>query len=155
MQPNNLNLKNINPKNGDKYSPNLFKFLTSNRRKVAATYGRVYRDKQGVLWLGFRDEEDWFMGARLMAVLCNGRKEETFAHPPAMGRALVEVRGFWGRYVRDGRCAIDKAHDMDFMGDKRRWSIKGNFRSCQWCGRIRQKKERFVKRVASERWVTA
>jgi len=154
MQPNNLDLKSINPKNGDKYSPNLFKFLTSNRREIAATYGQVYRDKQGVLWLGFRDEEEWFMGARLMAVLCSGRRADTFAYPPSMGRALVEVKGFWARYVADGRCAIDKAHDMYFVNDNARWSVKGNVRTCLWCGLVKQKKVRFVKKVTSHQWVT-
>jgi hypothetical protein len=154
MKPNNIDLNSINPKNGDKYSPNLFKLLTNKRREIAATYGQVYRDKQGVLWLGYRDEEDWFMGARLIAVLCNGRKTDTFAHPPAMGRALVAVKDFWKRYVADGRCAIDKAHDMWFVGDASRWQVKGKLRTCLWCGRVQQKKVRFVKKVTSEQWVT-
>ncbi len=88
MQTNNLDIKAISPKNGDKYSPNLYKFLTSSRREITAMYGQVYRDKQGILWLGHRDEDGWFMGARLIAVLCQGRRVGTFAHPPLMGMAL-------------------------------------------------------------------
>jgi len=124
MTPNNLDLKLINPKNGDKYSPNLYKFLTSNRHSIAAIYALIYRDSQGVLWLGYRDEEGWFMGVRLMAALCSGRRADTFAYPPKFGQTLVEVKGFWMRYIRDGRCAIDKAHDMYFVGDKTRWEVK-------------------------------
>jgi hypothetical protein len=153
MQPNGLDIKAINPKNGQKYSPNLYKFMTDPQRRGSATYTMIYRDHQGVLWLGIRDEEGWFHGARLIAVLCSGRKETVFAHPPVFGKALTEVKGFWKRYVSDGRCEIDKAHDMYFVGDKDRWSVKGDHRTCTWCGKVRQKKERYVEKVRKERWV--
>ena len=153
MQPNNLDTKAINPRNGDKYSPNLYKFMTQKDHAITSTCANVYRDKQGALWLGYRDEEGWFMGARLIAVLCNGRKAVVFAHPPKMGSALVEVRGFWQRYIADGRCAIDKAHDMYFVGDKTRWEVKGNHRSCLWCGKVQQQKKIRVTKVRTEEWV--
>ncbi len=155
MKPNGLDIKAINPKNAKKYSPNLFKFMTNPNKKIIAEYAAVYSDKQGVLWLGYRDEDSWFMGARLMAVLCNGRRCDVFAYPPVMGSKLVEVAGFWKRYVADGRCAIDKAHDMYFMNDQDRWTMKGNRRSCNWCGKVHQKKVRFVKKIKCERWVAA
>lgn len=153
MKPNGLEIKAINPKNGDKFSPNLFKFLSSRRRKFMAEYAGVFKDDRGWLWLGSRDE-GWFHGARLLGVLCNGRKEQTFAYPHLAHR-LTEVPDFWVRYVRDGRCAIDISHDMYFLNDDNRWKVEGDHRTCRWCGRVRQRLERYVEKVDRERWVAA
>lgn len=152
MKPNELDIKAIHPLKGAKFSPNLFKFLASRRQKVLARYARVYRDREGVLWLGYLD--DYFLiGARLMQVLCNGSKAETFAF--ANLGPLSEVDGFWALYQEHGRCAIDPDHQMFFIGDDTRWSISGERRSCLWCGNAHQSRERWVEKVPRSRWVPA
>jgi hypothetical protein len=153
MQPNGLDIKSIHPKNGDKYSPNLHKYLMGKRRSIAAIYATVYQDRNGSIWLGYRDEENWFMGARLITVLCSGSRTDTLAYPPSFGRGLIEVKGFWKQYVAHGRCAIDKEHDMFFIGDDNRWDVTGNRRHCKWCGKMHQERKSITETKVKEIWV--
>lgn len=150
MKQNDLDLTEIHPSNGGKYSPNLHKFLSSRNHRIARTYAHVYRDKDGVLWLGYLDE-GFLMGARLMQVLCNGSKTPTFAFGN-LG-PLVEVEGFWPRYVEQGRCAIDTEHQMYFVGDDTRWAGDEEQRTCLWCGCSHQHRERWIEPVQRDRWV--
>lgn len=152
MQPNDLNIDAIHPRNGAKFSPNLHEFLSCRRERLAVRYARVYIDKDGVLWLGYLDE-GYLIGARLMQILCNGRKTETFAFGN-LGR-LIEVPEFWQRYMEVGRCAIDTQHQMFFVGDDTRWSVAGDVRKCLWCGNATQRRERYTRRTSHERWVSA
>jgi hypothetical protein len=94
----------VDPRNGAKYSPNLHRWLTMRNKKHHAWTSRVYRDEAGTLWIGMLDLGD-LIGARLMNVLCYGRKAESCCWVNLRG--LVEVADFWPRYVADGRCAID------------------------------------------------
>lgn len=67
---------------------------------------RVYKDTDNVLWIG------------LLGVLCNGASENSFAwNKPA---DLVEIAGFWERYTKDGRCAIDVDHQISFASEESR-----------------------------------
>lgn len=150
MEPTNLDLASIHPRNGAKFSPNLHLFLSTHRNRGIGMYGRAYRDKDGVLWIGYLDD-DYLIGARLMQVLCNGSKTQTFAFTN-LG-PLIEVEGFWEQYQAHGRCAIDPNHEMYFVGDDTRWTGDANHRACLWCGKASQKREHWVEEVRRERWV--
>lgn len=151
MKPNMLDLSAIHPRRGDKYSPNLHKFMALRSHTLFGRYGRIYRDQDDVLWLGFIHDGD-FIGARLVAVLCNGAKEQTGCYSPSR-LGLNEVADFWQRYQADGRCAIDTAHTMHFIGDESRWEGDEEHRTCKWCGKASQRRERWQELVDRNRWV--
>lgn len=109
MPGNGLELGSIDPKQHDRFSPNLFKFLKA--RSVFARLGQVYRDQDGVLWLGFEDSP-FFVGVRLMEILCQGTKAQTAAYPNFW--PLDRVENFWPEYLEVGRCAIDPMHKEHF-----------------------------------------
>lgn len=145
-------LKAINPSNGSKFSPNLYKFLSSKRQQASLRLQRVYVDQDKHLWLGYFDD-DLFIGARLMQVLCNGAKTQTLAY--VRMKELVEVPDFWAKYQAVGRCAIDPEHRMYFVGDEMRWSVQGDHRSCLWCGHGHQRQVQQVTEQVRSKWVPA
>lgn len=149
LNGNGLDVAAVHPRNGTRYSPNLFSWLTMRSRKHHAWTSRVYRDKDGTLWIGRLDQGDLF-GARLMNVLCNGSKAESGCWINQQG--LVEVADFWPRYMRDGRCAIDTEHTQYFIGDDTRWAVDGDTRTCLWCGKARQVLARWTEVVARQEW---
>lgn len=152
--PNGLNLADIAPARGAKYSPNLHAFLSSRSGRSIARFGRVYADKTGSLWLGFFDDTASFIGAKLSQVLCYGAKADSFSYCGM--RELREVEGFWTAYVQDGRCAIDREHKTYFLGDDTRWQTHGQERSCLWCGKHSQVLKRWTEtvQVEKEQWVS-
>jgi hypothetical protein len=149
LQPNGLDVRAVDPRNGAKYSPNLHRWLTMRSKKHHAWTSRVYRNESGMLWIGMMDLGD-LIGARLMNVLCYGTKAESFCYVGMRG--LVEVADFWPRYVADGRCAIDTAHREYFIGDDTRWTQDGDTRACLWCGKTRQVLERWTESVERQEW---
>ncbi len=151
LELTHLTLKSIDPNLGARFSPNLYAFLKSRRNATMLRYGRVYRDHEGALWLGYPDE-DFFIGARLIAVLCNGARTQTAAHVRVV-KGLTEVEGFWNNYRRHGRCAVDPAHQMHFVGSDTRWSTNGDERSCQWCHKVTQRMRRWTEAVERTEWV--
>ncbi|MEJ6003708.1 hypothetical protein [Paucibacter soli] len=151
LQNNDLDLAAIDPRRGAKYSPNLHAFLKRGRNAVQQRLARVYKDPEGVLWLGYPDDE-FFIGARLMSILCNGAKTETFAHTRLV-QSLTEVEDFWLSYVVNGRCAIDPAHTQSFIGDDSRWSVDGEQRTCNWCSGATQRMKRWTEVTEKSGWV--
>lgn len=151
MKRNNLNIDSIHPKNGEKFSPNLHRFM-KNKGAALASVQLVYEDLDGILWIGYCDDH-FFNGTRLVSVLCD-HKAQTFAH---IGKAqtLTEVSDFWERYLRDGRCAIDQNHSMYFLNDSSRWKTNGDIRSCQWCGHHVQVKLTWKETTDHSAWVAA
>lgn len=159
---NGLDVTQIAPDCGEKFSPNLYRWLTSRRDTTCADAligsssrilaSRVYQDPSGTLWIGalFHDRE--LIGSRLMSVLCNGASESTAAWQNV---DAVEVPDFWARYMKDGWCAIDVDHTMSFIGDLSRWRVSGDSRSCQWFGNVSQVLKRWTKTVQCEEWVNA
>lgn len=139
-------LSDINPKKTQAFSPNLYLWLRKNRlmRKLADRY-----DVDGVEYLGFLDEGGFLIGSKLWAVLCKGSAEKVWAFP-AMSKVAIR-RPLWEDYLNRGRCAIDPAHEMHFLGD--RFSITGDTRVCQWCGCIQQR-ETYEVVTTRERWAT-
>lgn len=151
VEYNGLDLPSVHPRNGAKYSPNLYKWLTNRNKKHRAWTSRVYRDADGTLWIGMLDRGDLF-GAKLYGVLCNGSKEGCACWVNLRG--LVEVPDFWRRYVSEGRCAIDPEHKTHFIGDGSRWTQDGDTRACLWCGKAQQTLTRWTEAVQRQEWRT-
>lgn len=149
LQPNGLDVRAVDPRNGAKYSPNLHRWLTMRNKKHHAWTSRVYRDEAGTLWIGMLDLGD-LIGARLLNVLCYGTKAESCCWVNLRG--LVEVADFWPRYVAEGRCAIDPEHARHFVGDDTRWTQEGNTRACLWCGKAQQVLVRWTETVERQQW---
>jgi hypothetical protein len=150
-----VDLKAIAPASGPQFSPNLFKWLKASERRLRFT--RVYVDQDGGLWIGELDDDcgdgPWLHGTRLMSVLCGGVKAERMAYcVPANFRSLTEVPDFWSRYAQQGRCAIDTKHDQFFVGDEARWDMRGDHRSCLWCGQVTQTLKRWTEAVERSQW---
>lgn len=152
---NDLCFKQIDPKNGLKYSPNLFKWLKNRDHKSRAWLIRVYREKCGTLWIGHIDTDlSFFSGTRLMSVLCEGGRAGSYAIGGELPGRLSEVTDFWERYMQDGRCAIDTDHIMSFVGDISRWLTDGDIRTCCWCGKVSQKLIKYTMTTECTKWVT-
>jgi hypothetical protein len=149
LQPNGLDVRAVDPRNGGKYSPNLHKWLTMRSRKHHAWTSRVYRDSDGVMFIGMMDNGD-LIGARLMNVLCYGTKAESYCYTKTGG--MFEVADFWPRYMVDGRCAIDTEHRACFVGDDTRWTQDGDTRACLWCGKVQQVLMRWTETVERKEW---
>ena len=132
-------LAKLHPKHGEKYSANLYRFLSANR--AYAEHGRAYVDADGVMMLGINDD-GWFHGTRMMRILCVGKKAECYAYSPGHIKGLREVVGFWDEYLRIGRCAIDAAHTIAFLNADSRFVEDGDARACTWCGH-QQRRERY------------
>ena len=56
MQENGLDVQAINPRNGEKYSLNLYQWLSKRDDKMRAWASRVYRDADGSLFVGWPSE---------------------------------------------------------------------------------------------------
>lgn len=134
---------------GSKYSPNLKRWC----RKQAAHDNRVYRGKDGALWIGWIDDGLWFIGSRFWRVMCLGAKAEVgcWTFPVS---DLTEVKGFWGEYARIGRCAIDKDHERHFVEGAGRWTEDGDVRTCKWCGHT-QNRRTWTESVVRQKWESA
>lgn len=150
-----IDIAKIDPKNGNKFSPNLFKFIKSK-----TYYGlyKVYKDNKGVLYIGVVDNDYgdgfWFAGALLMQVLCLGRGATTYARAVSYkDNNFMEVAGFWDEYYKNGRCAIDGGHARSFIGDDDRWNKSGDKRECVWCGNFSQVLRRWTVEVEKSEWV--
>lgn len=147
--PNGLDLSLIAPERGAKYSPNLYRWLSSKRNSSRSWNSRVYCDTSGEMWIGLLDGRELF-GSKLISVLCNGAIEDTAAW---QNIDVVEISDFWALYVADGRCAIDPMHCIFFTDDATRWSVSGDTRACQWCGKASQTMKRWTESVQREQWV--
>lgn len=156
-------LNAINPKNGDKYSPNIFKWVKRATKDNPLFYKEenlvAYRDKEGCVHIGFasadKREKNWISGRQLEEVLGSGGY--LVSRPPfAMNiAAMLMLANFWSEYIKRGRCAIDKDHVRRFIGDENRWHTKGNTRTCQWCGKAKQKLVKRKEVIIREDWVSA
>ena len=143
-----LDIAAVNPKNGAKFSPNLYQWMTKRENSSLRQNARAYKDKDGVVFIGTADD-GWLHGSRLMRILCVGRKAERFAF--YLGE-MVEIVDFWERYAAVGRCAIDQAHAMHFTGEETRWKTEGDTRHCQWCSNHSQTLRRWIEPVERQRW---
>lgn len=142
-----INLDNINPQNGSKYSPNLYKWLSNRRETARKTFG-VYSLK-GELYIGHIRRNGEFIGARLSSVMRIGNKADfgTFGL-----LAITRVSDFWQNYERLGRCIFDPEHRKSFIGDEDRWQKGEMSRSCSWCGECVQGLHRWEEVVERSEW---
>ncbi|WP_371436269.1 hypothetical protein [Polaromonas sp.] len=143
-----LNL--IEPTLSAKYSPNLYEWMKRQSSKRALPLPNVYRGHDGVDWIGWMDGP-YFIGARVMAVLCHGAKQGTAAY----GMTLTQIPGFWETYVQTGRCAIDPEHQANFIADEGRWSSNGERRTCNWCGGFSQTLRKWTATEERSEWVSS
>jgi hypothetical protein len=95
-----LDVQAINPRNGEKYSLNLYQWLTKRDDKMRAWASRVYREADGSLFVGWPSESypGEFIGARMGDILCYGRKSECFCW---LSLVLEEIPGFWTPYNKN------------------------------------------------------
>lgn len=162
--PAPFDIATIKPPHGQmdgsgKFSPNLYRWMKDRWASRFSGHGleqhpSVFRGNAGVLWIGHRDEGGWFHGTRLIQVCSFGTAAQIFAYAPPQTRSFHELKGFWDRYRKIGRCAIDPSHDRWWADNEGRWAVKGNTRHCTWCGKHRQRKRvrTIVKRERVERW---
>ena len=143
-----LKLSAIAPAMGEKYSPNLHAFLSARKNSSLKTYGRVFEDAEGLLWLGYFFDGD-FIGARMSQVLCYGRTCQMYSYS---GMTLKKLPEFWRQYEAHGRCALDPEHQMFFLNDKTRWAVHGDTRHCQWCGKVSQQLKTRIVSHTEEYW---
>jgi hypothetical protein len=118
-----IDLKLIDPKRHEKYSPNLFRWLRKWKKESRSTFGHlgVYVDKDGREYVGEMRDAEWLHGSRLGTILCDGGRAMVFACAPSFG--FKPVQGFWDRYVEIGRCAIDTKHNTSFQNSDGRYLI--------------------------------
>lgn len=150
-----MNIEQIIALQGDKYSPNLCKWLKSPRnRRSPLGMPRIFSDKDNALWIGWIDEGEWFIGCRLMRCLTVGSKAEVgcWTFPPS---DLTEKADFWADYAMIGRCAIDPAHNGWWQNSDTRWQGDGDVRHCLWCRNHTQNLHRWTEQVERERWEQA
>lgn len=93
--------KLINPKLDDKFSPNLYRFLTYKKRHLT----NVFQDqKTGIYYIGLRDEKGIWIGASLMNVFCLGDRAKTFTYATSVTIQWKEVTTwFWSNYFKVGK----------------------------------------------------
>lgn len=144
-------INEFSPARGSKFSPNLYRWLQRDLRKYGAlVLPGVFTAKDGVLWIG-RWDDDYFVGVRLMEVMCSGLEARKFAH---RNLDVAVVGNFWARYASVGRCAIDAHHQEVFVGDELRWQTDGARRSCLWCRACVQTREIRTEQRQIETWST-
>lgn len=113
---------------GERYSPNLLQWLRYQARRYGQENFKVFRSELGDLFIGYKDCEGSFTGARLTSVTCHGWRAGRVHYGK---RRMVELKTFWNRYARIGVCAIDEEH----YHYSNRWDlVSPRRRCCRWCG---------------------
>lgn len=155
-------VKLINPKLNTSYSPNLHNYVKRFAKEIGDwKFPDVYQDCTqdgsfaGLLYIGYMDMEDGtngFVGARLNRVLGCGASVYSRERGWFMGLGpsnMKLVSDFWDRYIAIGRCAIDVEHRQWFIGDKDRYTMDGDLRTCTWCG-VQHKRRIEIKTYTKE-----
>ena len=140
-----LMLALLHPDLGPQYSPNLYAWLAVTRNGRLTPRSRLsglYVDSRGAQWIGYAREGAGFVGQRVANILRDGDAAGIGAwlHTGPM-RPVV---GFWAKYIRIGRCALDTGHASQLVYSDHRWSRDGNTRHCRWCGAGSQVLTRWV-----------
>lgn len=142
----------VDPALSPKYSPNLHTWLKRNKNRYPNVDVAAHpADGSRRMYVGSMRSDGWLRGESLNKVLCS----------PGNGRIHFSVPGlklapdFWDRYIRDGRCAIDPAHEVSFIGIETRWQVSGSVRECLWCGSHVQVKLDWTETVEHSEWVAA
>lgn len=146
-----IDLNTIKPDATGKYSPLLYKWLTSKRfsyaRHVFQTGSMLDRNVRSEYWrpreiiIGERHADRATVdGRNLGDIICGSRgvKSQGYAYV-VHGFNVVDITDqFWAEYERIGRCAWDHSHSLHMIGDENRWHYiaGGRQRECQWCGKV-------------------
>lgn len=93
--------KRINFRLDNKFSPNLWKFLTYGNKHLT----NVFKDERtGYYYIGLRDKNGIWVGAMLMSVFCVGNKAETFSMATSITKQWIDVTDwFWKKYLEVGK----------------------------------------------------
>lgn len=162
-----FDLASIKPSRGPQFSPSLYRWMRKQSphvrdgMKLYRGYGPMggKNQKKDWLYIGSIQPDGWFNGTRLYSILCFGSSKIIYAYMPSHVRSLglVEIKDFWPRYSKIGRCAIDVEHTHYFQGDETRWRVNGNARHCVWCDAVSQKKKAWTETriVKHEKWILA
>ena len=97
--------KHINPKIDVKFSPNLYKFLTYKNKY----FTNIFQDPtDGQFYIGLRDENSIWMGAKLMNVFCKGSAADMFSYRTSITKKWDDVtEWFWKTYLEIGKAIYD------------------------------------------------
>ena len=97
--------KHVWHKRDEKYSPNLYRFLT--RRNKLLT--NIFQDPETkIYYIGLLEESGWCIGAKLMRVFCMGGQAETWAYMPKHTNGWHDVtKWFWKKYLEVGKKIYD------------------------------------------------
>jgi len=131
------------------HSPNLRRWLARNCKQWRKAPS-VFKDLDGVRWIGWIEDDTWFIGARLWRCLTVGGRATAGCWEFPVSD-LTEEPDFWQRYEKLGRCAIDERHVTSFI-DKGRWAGDGDHQICTWCGSFERRKHRWQEVVDREEW---
>jgi len=134
-------LQAIDPKRSPANSPNLKRWVARHGRGDDQVYELVTAPNEtsiyarGQLFIGspyavFEGDTD-FSGVLLMGVLCQGAAAKR-ACLRGLAPSLKLVEGFWERYARVGRCAVDPMHQIKFIREERYLQCEG-LKVCLWC----------------------
>jgi len=93
--------KLVNYKKEDRFSPNLYNFLTYKAKHLT----NVFQDKEtGYYYIGLRNDKGIWVGAKLMEVFCVGGRAKTFSYPVQVTKEWIEVTDwFWSLYLSVGK----------------------------------------------------
>ena len=97
--------KFINYKKDEKFSPNLYKFLTYGKNKV---FTNVFQDAEGKIFFGLRDENGIWIGTKAMSVFCQGTKAQCFSYATSITEKWNDItKSFWSKYLEVGKKIYD------------------------------------------------
>ena len=158
-----MNIKDFAPTPDGKFSPNLYKRLAKHERRhglrVFHFTGNRFDGKPttpGVwnpmdIWIGSAD--DWGLSGNSLRELISDKF-------PSMGWAMHcgpdfyrEITDeFWETYRAIGRCAWDPEHHNFMQNTEHRFTVKGDRRRCNWCGKCQRstKKVKVTRRIIIE-----
>lgn len=141
MKPRSL-ASQIDPKLDPKFSPRMFRWLRRHPDEC-----HVYRDKDGVRFIGKRGPGDSLVrGARLGGVLTGRATDGCWLGSVGW----KEEKSFWQRYLKIGRCLLDPEHV--WHEDEGRFEQKSpRVRVCRWCG-ARLRLRRWTRKITCSRW---
>ena len=142
-------LHKINPRKDARYSSNLYRWLGGRRGKVMG-FWHVYKIA-GKPFIGSLDRHGGFVGSRLTRVLCEGGHADIVVEAGVL--PSQEVKTFWARYLRLGKCVLDPKH-VDYHSGRYDYDAKESRRTCRFCKktfkRVVKRKRIVVEEVA---WV--
>lgn len=156
-----IDVEKFKPDATGKYSPLLYKWLTSKKR-VSFDFQHVFQsahflDKSK----GFR--EHWSMneiiighgdfdddgtpcgigGRKRGSIIRGERGSSACSFYWTRGHVFRDITDqFWAEYERIGRCAWDHSHTLHMVGAQTRWhyTVLGQ-RECNWCGHVQEELE--------------